>query len=152
MGRLNYSISSDPKISCRSIASELHISFKKTREICHFINGMNINTAKQFLKDVIDMKKAVPFKRHVDGSGHKRGSILNGRYPIKSSQEVLKLIKSAESNGTYKGLDISKLYIFEIHANRGRVIKGMFPRARGRASPKNTTTVNIEIILMERNQ
>ncbi len=149
MGRLKYSIKSNSKISCKAMASELHISFKKTKEICHYIKGMDIEKAKCILLDSIEMKKAIPFKRHTEGSGHKVG-ISNGRYPVKASNEVLKLLKNAEHNGTYKGLDISKLYIFETHANRGRVIKGMFPRARGRASPKNTTTVNIEMILMER--
>ncbi len=150
MSRLKYSLKVDPKITCKSMASELHISFKKTREVCHFIKGMSTKKAISVLKNVINMKQAIPFLRHNDGSGHKKGNISNGKYPIKSSYEVLKLIENAEKNGTYKGLDKSKLYIYDIHANRGRIIKGMFPRARGRASPKNTTTVNVEMILMER--
>lgn len=150
MGRLNYSLKLDSKIYCKAMASELHTSFKKTREICHYIKGMNTQIAKKYLLNVIEMKQVIPFKRHTEGSGHKPGKISNGRYPIKASIEVLRLLKDAENNGQYKGLEISKLYIFETHANRGRVIKGMFPRARGRASPKNTTTVNIEMILMEK--
>ena len=150
MSRLKYSITVDPKITCKSIALERHISFKKTREICHYIKGMNLNSAKKILENVIKMKYAIPFKRHTDGSGHKKGNITNGRYPINASLEMLYLLKNAENNGVYKGLNTSKLYIYETHANRGRVIRGAFPRARGRASPKNTTTVNIEIILMEK--
>lgn len=150
MGRLNYSINPNSKTACKAMASELHISFKKSREICHHIKGMSISQAKNVLENVINMSYAIPFKRHSEGSGHKKGHVSNGRYPVKASFEILKLIKNAEKNGAYKGLNSSKLYIYETHANRGRIIKGMFPRARGRASPKNTTTVNIEMILMEK--
>lgn len=149
MGRLNYSVVSDKETSARAMASELHISFKKTREICHHIQGMKVAQAKSFLEDVVVMKQAVPFKRHHDGSGHRRGPMANGRYPVNASIEVLKLIKNAESNAEYKGLEPARMHITTIHANRGRVIRGMFPRARGRASPKNTTTVNIEMIISE---
>ena len=150
MSKLKYSINVDPKITCKSIAFERHISFKKTREICHYIKGMSLTKAKKILENVMIMKCAIPFKRHTDGSGHKKGNMTNGRYPIKASSEVLYLLKNAENNGLYKGLNVSNLYIFDMHANRGRVIRGAFPRARGRASPKNTTTVNIEVILMEK--
>lgn len=148
MGRLNYSVTADPETSSKATASELHISFKKTREICHFIQGMKLPQAQAYLNDVVDMKKAVPFKRHTDGAGHKKG-MAAGRYPVNASVEVLKVLRNAESNAEYKGLEPSRMYVKSIRANRGRVIRGYRPRARGRASPKNTTTVNIEIILSE---
>ncbi|MBO4301843.1 50S ribosomal protein L22 [Methanosarcinaceae archaeon] len=149
MGRLNYSVPSDKDTSARAMASELHISFKKTREICHYIQGMKVSHAKKILDDVVIMKQAVPFKRHHDGCGHRKGPMANGRYPVNAAIEVLKLIENAESNAEYKGLEPERMRITTIHANRGRVIRGMFPRARGRASPKNTTTVNIELIISE---
>jgi ribosomal protein L22(archaeal)/L17(eukaryotic/archaeal) len=149
MGRLNYSVSADPETSSRATASELHISFKKTREICHHIKGMKLPQAQSFLTDVVALKKAVPFKRHTEGSGHKKGPMANGKYPVNASIEVLKILKNAESNAEYKGLEPSRMYVSSIRADRGRVIRGFFPRARGRASPKNTTTVNIEVILSE---
>lgn len=148
MGRLNYAVESNPESTSRAMASELHISFKKTREICHFIQGMRLPQAQAYLNDVVVMKKAIPFKRHTDGSGHKKG-MANGKYPVNASTEVLKVLKNAESNAEYKGLEPSRMFIKSIRANRGRVIRGFRPRARGRASPKNTTTVNIEIILSE---
>ena len=149
MGRLNYSIDADPENTSRATASELHISFKKTREICHHIQGMKLKQAQSFLEDVVELKQAVPFKRFSDGSGHRKGPMTNGGYPVNASAEVLKLLKNAESNAEYKGLEPSRMYISNILANRGRTIRGFFPRARGRASPKNTETVNIEVILSE---
>lgn len=149
MGRLNYAVKADPETTSQATASELHISFKKTREICHHIQGMKVAQAQTFLNNVVEMKQAVPFKRHTEGSGHKKGPMANGKYPVNASVEVLKVLKNAQSNAEYKGLEPARMYVKSIRANRGRVIRGYFPRARGRASPKNTTTVNIEIILSE---
>ncbi|MDR0767635.1 MAG: 50S ribosomal protein L22 [Methanosarcinales archaeon] len=149
MGRLEYSVKADPETSSRAMASELHISFKKTREICHFIQGMRLPQAQAYLNEVVAMKKAIPFKRHTDGAGHQKGEMAAGRYPVNASAEVLKVLRNAESNAEYKGLEPSRMFVKSIRANRGRVIRGFRPRARGRASPKNTTTVNIEIILSE---
>jgi large subunit ribosomal protein L22 len=41
------------------------------------------------------------------------------------------------------------MYITHAAIQRGRVIHGFMPRARGRATPKDTETVNIEMILSE---
>jgi large subunit ribosomal protein L22 len=72
-----------------------------------------------------------------------------GRYPVNASKEILKVLKNAESNAEYKGLEPANMYIMHAVIQRGRVIHGFMPRARGRASPKDTETVNIEMILSE---
>jgi len=72
-----------------------------------------------------------------------------GRYPVNASKEFLKILKNAESNAEYKGLEPSQMYISHTVVQRGRVIHGIIPRARGRATPKNTDTVNIEMVLSE---
>lgn len=79
--------------------------------------------------------------------GHKKGSLGPGRYPQKAASEILKLIESAEANAEYKGLESEKMRIAHIAAHRGRVIRGMIPRAFGRATANNTPTTTIEIIL-----
>ena len=63
---------------------------------------------------------------------------------------LLKLLKEAESNAEYKGLNTSKLRIVHASAYRGRVIPGFMPRAFGRASPFNKELTNVEIIVEER--
>lgn len=47
--------------------------------------------------EVINQKKAVPYKRFNKDVGHKKG-IGPGRYPIKASGVILSLVKLAESN------------------------------------------------------
>lgn len=149
MGRLKYAMMSDKEKESKAMASELHISFKKTREVCHHIKGMKVSEARKFLESVVDMKQAVPYKRHNDSRGHRKGCMAAGGYPVLAAAEVLKVLRNAENNAEYKGLEPTRMYISSTRANRGRVIRGMYPRARGRASPKNTTTVNIEMILSE---
>jgi len=139
----------DPEISAKAMGSQLHISPKKSRELGRAIKGMRTEAARTYLKDVTILKQAVPFKRHCDSLGHKKGPMAAGRYPVKVAHEFLKVLKNAESNAEYKGLDPAHMHITHICTKRGRVIHGMRPRARGRASPKNTETVYIEMILSE---
>ncbi|WP_094228850.1 50S ribosomal protein L22 [Methanolobus psychrotolerans] len=149
MARIGYSIELDPKVSSKAMGAELHISPKKSRELGKAIKGMRTTVAKKYLEDVVILKQAVPFKRHHDGSGHRKGPMANGRYPVKVAEAFLKILENAKNNAEYKGLDPEHMYIAHVASKRGRVIHGMRPRARGRGSPNNTDTVNVEIILNE---
>ncbi len=149
MARIKYTEEADPETSSKTMGSELHISPKKSRELCRAIKGMRSTAARNYLRDVISFKRAVPFRKHNDSLGHKKGPMAAGRYPVKAAEEFLKLLENAENNAEYKGLDPGHMYIAHIAAKRGRVIHGMRPRARGRATPKNTETVNVEMILSE---
>jgi large subunit ribosomal protein L22 len=149
MSRIQYSIRADPDTSCQAMGHELHISPRHAREICRAIHGMNADHATHYLENVVALKQAVPFKRHNDSMGHRRGPMAAGRYPQKAAKEFIKILKNAIANGEYKGLDTEHMKIIHIATKKGRVIRGFRPRARGRSSPKNTETVNIEMILRE---
>ena len=62
---------------------------------------------------------------------------------------MLKVLENAENNAEYKGFDPENMKIAHISAYGGRVIRGIMPRAQGRATDKNTKTTNIEIIIEE---
>ncbi|MHC1631365.1 MAG: 50S ribosomal protein L22 [Methanotrichaceae archaeon] len=151
MGRLNYSISSDKEHSSRAMGIELHISPKHALEICRAIKGLRVETAKTFLEDVIALKRPVPFKRHNRKIPHKRGLVGwdAGRYPEKAAREVLSVLINAASNAEYKGLNPDEMRVSHAVTKKGRTIKGWMPRAMGRATPKNTETVSIEMTLTE---
>ena len=103
-----------------------------------------IARAKAELNNVAVLKEAVPFKKFVRDMGHKRGQIRTGRYPVKASQAILKLLESAESNAQAKGLSVPDLYVAHIASQRGPCnYKGS--RIRGR---KNKST-HVEIVLLE---
>jgi large subunit ribosomal protein L22 len=142
----------DPEKTAKASGRELRVSHKHAREICRTIKGMALNNAKEYLRDVTEKKKAVPFRRYKKKLGHRTGlqKAFAGRYPIKAAQQILRIVEAAESNAENKGLDVDRLRIFHAAAYPGMKIKGYTPRAHGRTSPKYETTTHVEIILNEK--
>ncbi|MBN1762288.1 MAG: 50S ribosomal protein L22 [Methanomicrobia archaeon] len=153
MGKVKYSTGNDadPETTARAMAYELHISPKHAHEVCKAIKGKKVEDAEAYLEEVLDMKAAVPFKRYKKRVAHRRGleKWYAGRYPVKATAEILKLLRNARGNAEYKGLDTEALRIWRVATKQGRTIRGIMPRAFGRATPKNTETVTVEIILRE---
>jgi large subunit ribosomal protein L22 len=150
MGRFGYSLDVNER-TARAIGGELRISPKWSVEICRELKGKKLEKAVQFLEEIKSMKRPLHLRRYKKGVAHKRMMKgYAGRFPVKAAQEILKVLHSAKANAEYQGLDPEKLYVMHICAKRGRIIKKMFPRAFGRASPHNETTTNIEVILKER--
>ncbi len=135
----------------RAMAKSLKVSPKHCVEICNALRGMEVSKAKSYLNDVIDMKKAVPFKRYNRDVGHRKGmkGWAAGRYPVKASKAILKVLENAEANAEYKGMDVENLKIEHISSHRGVVIRGAMPRAFGRVTPFNTPTTHVQIVLVE---
>lgn len=136
----------DPEKTSKAMGKELHISRKHAHEIATAIKGKKVNEARRFLEDVVQLRKAVPFKRYKRKVPHKRG-MCAGRYPQKAAREFLKVLKNAESNAFYKGLDPENMRIIHIATKKGHTFMGMFPRAMGRATPKRHETVSVEMVL-----
>lgn len=141
----------EEKQTARAMARSLKVSPKHCVDICSAIRGMDVQKAKKYLNDVIDMKQAVPFKKHNKKVGHRKGmkGWSAGRYPVKAAAAVLRVLENAEANAEYKGMDIENLKIEHISSHRGMVIRGAIPRAFGRVTPFNTPTTHIQIVLME---
>jgi large subunit ribosomal protein L22 len=142
----------DPEKTAKASGREIRVSHKHAREVCRTIKGMMLANAKEYLRDVINRKKAVPFRRYKKKAGHRHGleKSYAGRYPIKASKKVLNVIEGAEANAENKGLDVDRLRILHAAAYPGMKIKGFTPRAHGRSSPKYETLTHIEIVLDEK--
>jgi|SRR3989344_5377526 len=125
-------------------AFDLDISTKFAVEISHHLRYRNLNKAKKILSDVILQKQAVPFRRYNRDLGHKPGQ-ASGRYPIKASKVILKLLEQLEANSEFKGLDTNNLIISKIVANVGST-SWHFGRKRRRRAKKT----NLEIFAMEK--
>jgi large subunit ribosomal protein L22 len=152
MARIDYSQKISGDTIARAKANELNMSPKHSIEIATFIRHQRVNEAIAYLKDVIGLKKAVPFRRFNRNVAHKRGLPGNwdaGRYPVKASKAYIRVLESVKKNAEYIGLDADNLEIIHVSANRGRAQKSFFPRAMGRATPKVRETVNIEIVVRE---
>ncbi len=153
MGRVKYCMENviDPETTARAMAYELHISPKHAHEVCRAIKGKKVGATEAYLEDVLGMKVAVPFKRYKRKVGHRKG--LNkwhaGRYPVRATAAILKLLRDAKGSAEYKGLDLDLMRVWHVATKKGRTIHGIMPRAFGRATPKNTETVTVEIVLKE---
>lgn len=151
MARLNYSVSPDTERSSKAMGMELHISPRHALELCKAVRGMQVEEARNYLEDVVALKRAVPFRHHNRKVGHRRGLIGwdAGRYPQKAAREMMALLQNAAANAEYKGLDPEAMRISHVATKKGRVLRGWMPRAMGRATPKNKETVSIEMVLSE---
>jgi len=154
MPKWGYSIAEeqlDIEKTVKASGREVRVSHKSAREVCRTIKGMMLTKAKQYLKDVITKKKAVPFRRFKKKAGHRHGmeKAFAGRYPVKAAKHILRILEGAEANAEYKGLDTDRLRIIHASAYPGIKIKRYTPRAQGRSSPKFQTLCHIEIALEE---
>lgn len=143
-----YSTEKDPEKSARAYGYELHCSQKDCRNIAHALKGMSIEAAKKYLEEIIALKRAVPAVYHKKKRLHQKG-IGPGSFPEKAARYILKVVDNAENNAEYKGFDVDKMKITHISAYQGRIIKGIMPRSHGRATDKNETTTDVEMILEE---
>lgn len=142
----------DLEKAARAYGRELRVSHKYAVELCRELRGKKLEKAKEYLLEIAELRRPLPLRRHKKGVAHRKGlrRACAGRYPVKVAKDVLKVLRSAEANAEYNGLDVERLYIRHISASKGRIIKRFIPRAFGRASPHNRHTVNVQVVLEER--
>ncbi|HVP24574.1 MAG TPA: 50S ribosomal protein L22 [Methanomicrobiales archaeon] len=151
MARTGYSTEIEGEDIARAKANEEDISPKHAFEIARFIKKMRTDDAIEYLNQVVSLEKAIPIRVYNKKVPHRRGlgGWHTGRYPQKAAKVFIKLLNAAQKNAEYIGLDAANLKIVHVQANRGRRHEAFFPRAMGRATPKNRETVNLEVIVKE---
>lgn len=140
----NYTITTAKEHSARAMATNLPISTKHSIEICNFMRHKPLEKAKKILNKVIEQKEPIPFKRFKHNVGHRKGNIAAGRYPLKASKHVLKLLNQVETNAQDKGLNPNNLVIKHIKADHGSTMWH-----RGRQSRQKMKRTNLEVITEE---
>merc|ERR1739840_81241 len=142
--------------AAKAKGSNLRVHFKNTRETAQAIKAMPLHRATKYLKNVIAHKEIVPFRRFMGGVGrHAQANVhgtAQGRWPLKSAEFLLHLLKNAESNAEYKGLDADHLVIEHIQVNRAPKMRRRTYRAHGRINPYMSSPCHIEICLVEKEQ
>nr|ABZ04230.1 ribosomal protein rpl17 [Lineus viridis] len=142
--------------SAKARGSHLRVHFKNTRETAMAVKKMPLGRAKRFLKNVCEKKEIVVFRRFNGGVGRhaqaKQFGATQGRWPKKSATFLLQLLKNAESNAEYKGLDTDHLMIEHIQVNRAPQMRRRTYRAHGRINPYMSSPCHIEVILAEKEQ
>ena len=114
--------------------------------------GMSLKKAYTYLADVQDHKQVIPFRRFAGGIGRaaqakqfqttkglhqhrQQGLELTsglGRWPEKSVQKILSLLKNAESNADAKDLAVEDLIIKNIVVQQAPKTRRRTYRAHGR--------------------
>jgi large subunit ribosomal protein L22 len=141
--KFEYSYKDMKENMAKATGRDLGISTKKTVEICNALKGKTVEKAKRYLERVTELKQAVPMKRFKRDTGHKPG-MAAGRYPIKTAEGVLTILKSAESNAQNKGLSTKDMVIVHMCAHTASK-----PWHYGRKSRQKMKRTNLEIVLAE---
>jgi large subunit ribosomal protein L17e len=82
----------------------------------------------------------------------KQFGVSKARWPVKSAEYLLDLLKNAEANADTKGLDTSNLVVQRIQVNQAPKGRRRTYRAHGRINPYMTNPCHIELILTEANE
>jgi large subunit ribosomal protein L17e len=103
----------------------------------------------------MEHKQAVPYRRYSGGVGRKAQAkqhylCTQARWPKKSCEFLLGLLRNAESNAEVKGLDIDALHISWIQVNKAQKQRRRTYRAHGRINPYMSSPCHIELILSEK--
>ncbi|KAL2888183.1 60S ribosomal protein L17 [Ceratocystis lukuohia] len=139
--------------SARARGAYLRVSFKNTRETAQAINGWKLQRALTFLENVKTKTEAVPFRRFCGSIGRtaqgKQFGVTRARWPVKSAEFLLGLLKNAEANADAKGLDTGNLVVKHIQVNQAPKQRRRTYRAHGRINPYMSSPCHIELILTE---
>ena len=146
-----YSLKFPEEKAARAYGFELRTSWKNAINIAKAIQGLNVRAAEKFLEAVIALETPVKMVRRNRKIASKPG-IGKGRYPVKSADRTLKVLRNAINNAEYQGLDPDKMVITHAQAYKGRSLKAFMPRAHGRATKKNEETCNLEIFIVEKEE
>merc|ERR1719299_386253 len=117
---------------------------------------MTLRTAQQYLEDVCQKKRCVPFRVYKGCIGRtpqaKEFKMSQGRWPIKSCKIVLDLLKNAESNADFKNLDSDNLTVSHIQVQRAQQGRRRTYRAHGRINPYMSSPCHIQMFLQEKDE
>ncbi|MFH1771065.1 MAG: 50S ribosomal protein L22 [archaeon] len=142
MAKLKYANKLDDENIAKAILRDAAISTKHSIEICSKIRNKKLEQAKKILEKIISLEQAIKYTRFTEGAGHKVG-IGPAKFPVKAAQEILKIIKSAESNALDKGLS-KNLKIAHISANQASR-----PWHYGRQRRIKMKRTHVEVVLNE---
>ena len=133
----------NPELMAKAAGVSLPISMKQCVEICTALRKKPLDRAKNILEDAIAEKKAIPYRRYNRNIGHKP-KMGPGRFSPKACMEVLTILKSAESNAQFKGLNPGNMIVKHICAH-----KASTPWHSGRVRGIKMKRSHVEVVLEE---
>lgn len=128
--------------------------FKNTYETARACRGLYLNKAIEYMEKVLTHEAIVPFRRFTGGPGRhaicKNFKHHNGRWPEKSVNHVISLLKNLKSNAESRGLDTEKCQISHVCVQRAVSGRRRTYRAHGRISPYLSSNCHVEFHVVEK--
>lgn len=127
MALYKYSTTFDPAKSAPAQAFDVNASYKDMYGVMRAINGLPVAKADKLLDDAISMTRAIRFRRHETGMGH-RSELggKKGKYPVKEARLVKQLLANAVASANARGLEPKNLVVLHAAAYK----QNTFPRYR----------------------
>ena len=126
---MKYAYNPNEKKSAKAYGNGLRVSEKSSVIVCSKITGMSLEKGRVFLINLMLQKQSI-----------------SGKYYTNVTKELMNLLRSAETNAEFKGLDPSKL---SIHASAHKGFSFHRPRGMKRRREMRKMT-NVQIVLEER--
>lgn len=110
-------------MEAKAIAKHIRISPRKVKPVADLIRNKSVKEATAILKFT----------------------------PRKAAREMLKVLNSAVANAENNhGMDLEKLYVSQVYANQGTVMKRFKAGSMGRANPILRRTSHIGVVVAEK--
>ena len=110
-------------MEARAYLRHARISPRKVQIVADLIRGNDVNTAMAILMQT----------------------------PKAASEPMIKLLKSAVANAeNNNNMDVEKLYVSQVFATPGPILKRVMPRAQGRAYRINKRTSHVTLAVAEK--
>ena len=137
------------KNSVTARAYDLRVHFKNTYETAKAIKGMLLVKAQQYLQQVLDHERCVPFTKY-DGATGRTGQALefgltHGRWPEKSVKVLLSLLTNLKSNAESKRLNVDNLVVSNCQVNQAVSGRRRTFRAHGRINAYLSSNCHVAI-------
>jgi len=131
----------------------LRVHFKNTYETGKAIKGMLVKKAEQYLNEVLNHTRCVPFTKYEGSTGRtgqaKEWGMTKGRWPEKSVRHILSLLKNATANAESKRLNVDNLVVRDVRVNQAMKGRRRTYRAHGRINAYLSSTCHSELCCEE---
>jgi ribosomal protein L22 len=124
-----YVMNPRPEKSVKVFGRGLRISLKSSVRVCRAITGLSLPRGRKLVEDLMSGKRS-----------------LDGKYYTNVAREISALLRLAEANSEFKGLDPSRMFI---HASSHKGFTFQTPR-RFKHRGKTRKITHIQLILEQR--
>ena len=90
---------------------DLPISYKMAGAICRFIKNKNPQKSIELLELVKNQRMSIPVRGEAAHKRDQKGGYSRGKYPTKSTEFFIKLLKSLIANAKTNNLDTEKIIV-----------------------------------------